>query len=259
MLHLTHFVPALLAQTGADPSLADTGPNPIGLFDAAVRRNLDVLNHPETLADVLTQINIVWAGIFVVIGGMCVLHGYRWHKILLIVLAGLLGVWAGVTVGEHVGTPEIASACLGGLFAVLAWPLLRYAVALFGGLAGAFAGANVWTALGHDPSLHYMGALLGLVIVGMLAFMTYRPVVIILTTIGGASLLVFGAIAAMLHVEGWRGGMLEAMQANTLLIPIVVASAAAFGAVFQFGGGMKGMNEMANKADKSKAKAATQG
>lgn len=249
------FFPLLLGQSEST-GLPDTGPNPIGLFDGVVARNLDFLNHPEEIQTLLVQMNLVWAVIFVIVGGTCILHGYRWHKVLLIMLAAMLGLWAGVSVGRHVGSPEIASACMALLFAVLSWPLLRYTVALFGGLAGAFAGATLWTALGQDPSQHYMGAILGLVVVGMLAFMTYRPVVIILMTVGGASLLVLGAIAAMLEVEAWQQGLLTAMEENTLLIPIIIGSATAFGAVFQFSGGMKGMNDMANKADKSKAKPA---
>lgn len=228
--------------------------NPVPLFDSALRRNLDLLNHPEELQRIFTQLNMVWAVIFIIVGGLCVLNGYRWHKVVMVLLAGMGGVWAGTLLGQHVGSVTIAATCLALLFAVLAWPLLKYVVALFGGLAGAFAGANLWTAIGQPPDMHYVGALVGLIVVGMLAFMTFRVVVIVLTSVGGASLLVFGVMAAMMHVQSWRGGISDAITTNTLIVPMIVASAAALGAVFQLGGGFKGLAACAEKADTSKAK-----
>lgn len=232
----------------------DTGENPVGMFNGALREQLDILNHPDSLSTLLLQMNTVWAVIFIIVGIMCVLHGYRWHKALIVVLAGMSGVWLGYLLGEHVGSVVIAAVCSSVLLAILAWPMMRYAVALFGGLAGAFAGANIWTATGHDPGGHATGALIGLLVVGMLAFLTFRFVVITLTTIGGASLLVFGAMAGLLQIESWRGGILDSMEGNPLIVPVVVGSAAVIGAVWQFGGGARGMAAMANKADTSKKK-----
>lgn len=242
-----------LAQSSAG---GDASGTPFGVLSDQLRQNLDLLARPDALATVLGQINMVWSVIFIVVGGLCVLHGYRWHKILMVVLAAIAGVWAGTVLGDRIGSEAIAATCLAVLFAVLAWPLMRYAVALFGGLAGAFAGANLWSALGQDPSQHWVGGMVGLIVVGMLAFMTFRTVVVALTTVGGATLLGCGAGAALLHVESWRGGILDALGQNPLIFPILVASAAALGAVFQLGGGVRGLNERANKADPKKAKAA---
>ncbi len=240
---------------GGAASGGQSGRNPFRALSAVLRENLDVLARPEALTSLLQRIDIVWSVIFIVVGGLCVLHGYRWHKVMMIVLAALAGVWSGTVLGDRVGSEEIAAICLAVLFAMLAWPLMRYSVALFGGLAGAFAGANVWTAIGQDPNHHWMGALMGLIVVGMLAFMTFRMVVIVLTTVGGATLLGLGAGAAFLQVEAWRGGILTALTENPLIFPIMVGSGAALGAVYQAGGGIKGLNESANKADPKKSQA----
>lgn len=240
----------LLAQSqpiSTEP-VSDTGPNPVLLLNEQLDQRLDIFNHPDHLMPVLAQIHLVWAVIFILVGIMCVLHGYRWHKSLIIVLAGLSGIWAGATLGAQIGDGVIVGACLAVLCAVLAWPLLKYAVALFGGLAGAFAGANIWTATGYPSDQHHLGALLGLVVAGMLAFLAFRAVVIVLTTVGGASLLLVGVLAAMLQVEAWRAGIESGISQNHLLIPIVAGSAALTGAVIQFGGGFRGMNKMANAA-----------
>lgn len=252
---LGRFPLTVLAQADGASSgaLPHSGENPFRALSTVMQENLDVLARPEALTSLLQQIDIVWSVIFIVVGGLCVLHGYRWHKVMIVLLAALAGVWAGTFLGDRVGSPEIASICLAILFAMLAWPMMRYSVALFGGLAGAFAGANIWTAIGQDPTQHWMGALIGLIIVGMLAFMTFRMVVVVLTTIGGATLLGLGAGASLLQVEPWHDAILRSLSQNPLIFPVLVGCAAGMGAVYQLGGGVKGLNERANKADPKKA------
>jgi len=254
----THtLMPFTLAQSedgGSWFTDSDAGPNPIPVINAQIREHMDFLNHPDELSEMLGQISLVWAIIFLVVGGLCILHGYRWHKWVILILAAMSGIYGGMLLGEEVGGTRIVAVCMAVLCAVIAWPLLRFAVALFGGLAGAFAGANAWTALGFDSGIHEHGALIGLIVIGMLAFLAFRIVVILLTSIGGASLFVLGSLAALMHNDAWQGGMVESMHSNPLIVPILVASAAAFGIVFQLGGGLKGMNERANAADPTKKK-----
>lgn len=237
--------------------LADTGENAIGVMNEVLRTQLDVLNHPAALTEMVLQINIVWAAIFVTIGLLCVIHGYKWHKTVILALAGMLGVWAGLTLGDRIGETTVVAACMAVLFVVLSWPLLKYSVALFGGLAGAFLGANLWTALGYPADDHHYGALIGLIVAGMLAFTAFRTVVIALTTVGGATLLTLGGLAALLHVESWREALINGIQAKPLLIPVVAAVIAATGAVIQAGGGFSGLNACANRADPKAGKKAT--
>ncbi len=251
---------AFIAQSTSEGGHLSPPPsgNPISLINERLRTNLDVLNHPDAMTEIVRQINLVWALIFIILGGLSVLNGYRWHKGIIIVLAALSGIWAGMALGAQVGDVMIAAACLSVLFAIIAWPLLRYSVAVFGGLAGAFAGANLWTAIGLQSELHYMGAMIGLIAVGMLAFMAFRAVVVLLTTVGGASLLVFGGLSAMMYIDSWENALANSLQSKPLILPLIVACAAGIGAVIQVGGGLKGLNEQADKADpvKQKRKAA---
>ncbi|MFU8829080.1 MAG: flagellin, partial [Phycisphaerales bacterium] len=211
LTNLFSFLP--LAQASpetAGTTLPDPGPSPLAIFSDASVRRVDLLNHPEKLAQVLTDLNIVWAVIFMVLGGICVFNGYRWHKLVIVLLSGLMGVWAGVEYGGTIGAQTIVATSLGLLAAMLAWPLLRYAASVFGGLAGAFAGANIWTAIGQPPEQHYVGAIVGLIIVGMLAFLAFRGVVVILTTVGGANnamLAMDGAINAVNSARATLGAV----------------------------------------------------
>lgn len=257
-----------LLATAAPPPAATTdsamsgfgsvGPNPLRVLQNAMDGRLDILNHPDQYLGALSDIHIVWASILMILGGLCVVNGLRWHKTVVVLLAGLLGVWAGFYVGDRIGGAHaVSSASLALLFAVVAFPGLRFAVALFGGLAGAFVGANVWTALNYAPDQHHFGAIMGLIIFGMLAFMVFRTVIVLFTSIGGAAILVSGAIAAMLKVEAWNGAISDALTTNHLVIPLVVAVAALLGVIIQQGGGMRSLYASADKAGaKANAKAA---
>jgi len=248
-LILTHLIVAQEAGDTASVDLPETGRGPGAIFSDALSTRLDVLSHPESMKSILSEVNIVWAGIFVFVGLLCVLQGYRWHKWLIVVLGGMAGVWAGTKYGAEIGSKHVAAACFGVLGAVLSWPMMRYSVALFGGLAGAFAGANIWTAVGQPAGDHRIGALVGLIVAGLMAFTAFRYVVVGLTTIGGATLLVFGAMAALMQMDTFRSSIVSGMSDHPLLVPVVTGSTALFGVIFQLSGGIKGMAQKADKAD----------
>ncbi len=239
-----------LAQSASDDSFfSDTGENPLALLQSALAGRLDLLNHPGRLVDTLHQINGVWAVIFLILGAICVFNGLRWHKGVIIILAGMLGALAGLWVGDKMnGGHQVAAPALALLFMVVALPGLRFAVALFGGLAGAFIGANGWTASGGDESIHYVGALVGLVVVGMLAFMAFKFVIVLFTTVVGATMMSVGALTVMLRVDAWNEPLVESLHNNPLIVPLLVGVSSLVGIVVQEGGGMKGLNDKANKA-----------
>ena len=65
-----------LAQTAPEegaPALPDPGPSPMAIFSDSSLRRADLLNHPEKLAQALTELNIVWAVIFMVLGARAVI------------------------------------------------------------------------------------------------------------------------------------------------------------------------------------------
>jgi hypothetical protein len=71
-------------------------------------------------------------------------------------------------------------------------------------------------------------------------------------------LLIFGVLAAMMYIDAWENALATSLQNKPLIVPLIVACAAGIGAVIQVGGGLKGLNEQADKADpvKQKQKAA---
>ncbi len=216
--------PVLFAQT-SDVS-------PLGAANETVNR-LDILNHPEELMAALSNLHIIWASIFVAVGALCVLNGYKWHKKVVIVCAFLGGLGLGNLLSKQMGDSRIVMGALGLLCAIVAAPLLRFAVAIFGALTGAFIGANVWTAFSDSPEAHLAGAAMGGIAMGLATFIMFRFVVVMFTSIGGAAMAVFGGITLLLHVPAWSESVQSSLTSHQLLLPLIVSVAAVTGFVFQ--------------------------
>jgi hypothetical protein len=236
-------IPTLVAQQVPES-------HPAALLEKIFDKRWDLLTRPQDLTASLENLGVVWAMIFVVLGTICVFAGYRWHKAVILVLALLAGGAAGRMLGEQIGVTTLVTGISGAaLFGVLAWPILRYTVALFAGIAGAFCGANVWSAVGQPPEQHYIGAMIGLLVLGMMAFIAFRLVIIAFTAIGGASLLVLGSLSMLLRLEAWRSGIESSLVEHPLAIPVIAGSVMVVGIIFQQGGGLKGLVESANSVD----------
>jgi hypothetical protein len=246
----------LLAQT---TTTASNVSNP-SLLELArtMKGHLDLMCQPDTLVGPLTNLNLIWSVVFVFVGGLCVFNGLRWHKTVVVVLAALGGVTAGMALGPSIGANNaIIGGAMALLLAILALPMMRYTVALLAGLSGAFAGANLWTTITTDSSQHMFGAVIGFIALGMLAFVSFRITLVAFTSIFGAVLLVLGVLSAMLKIDGMHGGLVEALQSGSRILPLITFVIAAIGLVIQHAGGFSGLNQAADRANPDKAKTQT--
>ncbi len=247
-------LPILTTLAAAAPSGSDKlAGSPFAVLTEQFRKGMDILMRPEDLAEALTQINIVWAGVMIVLGVICTFQGYRWRKTVVLILAALCGLWAGTALGGEIGSGAmVAALALALLFAIIALPLMKFTVAFFGGLAGAFLGANLWSMLAppeHQSSVQ-LGAVIGLIAMGMLAFIAFRVVVIVFTSIVGSTMLVLGMLSLLVGVGIWQGDLSHTMTDNQMIVPLVVAVVALIGGVIQHGGGLVKLIEQADNADK---------
>jgi|GEM_PF-940793 len=242
--------------TSGGGALSSAGQNPVTIFEGALRSRLDVLAQPDDLIQALTAIHPVWASIFVTLGVISLFNGWRWRRWVTLILAGLLGVGLGEALGTKIGQPAIVGAAFALLFAVAALPMMRFTVALFAALAGAFAGANCWSAAGGDPAMHQYGAIMGFLVMGLLAFVAYQFVTISFTSIGGATMLVVGALSLMLNVNSWNGAIETALRANPSIIPLLAGVMAITGMILQHVGHKGGMKAVAAAAERGASKPA---
>ncbi|MBN8644845.1 MAG: hypothetical protein J0L61_06330, partial [Planctomycetes bacterium] len=110
--------PAEGMDTRLGRALSGAGVNPFTEMRKSLNGKWDFLTDPKSLNQVLSQVHIVWASIFIIVGGLCVLNGYRWHKGLILVLAAISGIYAGTVLGERIGGTNVVAACAAVLFAV---------------------------------------------------------------------------------------------------------------------------------------------
>jgi hypothetical protein len=203
----------------------------------------DTLAQPEALVENLQTLSVVWAVVFLIVGLMCMLNGYRFYKIATVAIALLIGLFAGYWLGQQIEAPFIVAGCLGLLLGALAFPLMKFAVAVFGGIAGAFIGANLWAGMASainkatttevPVDAYWIGALVGLMLCGMLAFILFKLSIVLFTSVSGATIAVLGGLALLLSFEPWQDTIKSGLTASQLIVPLLVFVPAVIGLILQ--------------------------
>jgi hypothetical protein len=209
-----------------------------GLFASA-----DALAQPQVVVDHLKTLSVVWAVVFIIVGVLCLLNGAKFYRVATVGIALVMGLFSGYWLGEKIGNPLIVAGCCGVLLAVIVFPLIKYAVAVFGGLTGAFIGANLWAGFAHainkgaetqiPADAYWIGALVGLLICGMLAFILFKLSIELFTSVSGSTVAMLGALALLLSFEPWQESVTQGLTANQLIIPLLVFVPAIIGLILQ--------------------------
>jgi hypothetical protein len=215
------------------------------LFDTvtAMFSRPDTLAQPEALVEHLQALSVVWAVVFLIVGLMCMLNGYRFYRIATVAIALLIGLFAGYWMGEQIEAPFIVAGCMGLLLGAMAFPLMKFAVAVFGGVAGAFIGANLWAGIASalnqattteiPVDAYWIGALIGLMLCGMLAFILFKLSIVLFTSVSGATIAVLGGLALLLSFEPWHDTIKSGLTASQLVVPLLVFVPAVIGLILQ--------------------------
>ena len=201
------------------------------------------LTDARQLAEILQPMSLVWATVFLVAGLTTLLGGYKYYKWVTVVLAMTMGSIVGYYLGDKIGAAPIVAGCLAMLLAVTCFPLMKYAVAIMGGLAGAFLGANLWVAVAKlsfegapaDTAAGnaWVGALIGLVVIGMLAFILFKLTVVLFTSVSGSTVAVIGGLALLFQIPDWRVRIIDSIAVHPIVIPLLILVPAAIGLLVQ--------------------------
>ncbi|MDY6914660.1 MAG: hypothetical protein SVT52_09435 [Planctomycetota bacterium] len=190
----------------------------------------------------LETLGALQAVLLLACGLVYLLQGWKVFKILVVVNAAVLGVLAGAQLGGMLGgrnMPLFGAIACALLFAALAWPLMKFAVSIMGGLVGSFLGFGLWRyitdATGRVDLNQYAwtGALIGLLTLGLLAFVIFRQVIVIFTSVQGAVLAVSGIVSVLLKYPSIHEELAEALNTNNRLLPLLIAVPAVIGFAFQ--------------------------
>lgn len=171
---------------------------------------------------------------FLLIGGaVYLLYGWYLFKTLVTINAALLGGFIGMRIGGNVGS-AVGGFCVGAFVcAAITWPLMKYAVAVMGGVFGALLGASIWNAVGLQLDLCWAGALIGLVGFGMLSFIIFRGSVMMYTSLQGSVMLIFGILGLVYKYQSVGPRVSENMLSQQYLLPLAIFIPALLGLIYQ--------------------------
>ena len=165
--------------------------------------------------------------------------GYRLFRILIGVIGALIGYYYAPQIVLHAtgNTPSAAVSVLAGVglavaFALVAWYVFRFAVFAWGSALGFVAGI---AAFGLQP---WIAVLIGL-LVGALALLFQRVLVVLLTAVHGAWLAVSGIAFFIGRIASQPRGpafdpMFDMDQPHSVLLLIISLVLAVMGSIYQF-------------------------
>lgn len=174
------------------------------------------------------------AAVLLIIGGIVyLLFGYYIFKALVTLNAAILGAYFGAALGERSGT-AVPAAIVGALLAAAAtWPMMKYAVAVMGGIFGALLGATIWRLFDVDPNFAWSGAMTGLVFFGLLSFLLFRQCIMTYTSLQGAVMLVFGILALIFKYESISSTINHSFEIKPFLLPLSIFIPTLVGFIYQ--------------------------
>ncbi len=173
------------------------------------------------------------ATLLLLAGAVYLFWGYKGYKGLIIVNAAILGASIGSTLGENIHA-ELPLAIVGAFAAAaLTWPLMKWAVAIMGGLFGALLGANIWRMCELDPNFMWAGATIGAVTLGLLTFIVFRGCVMMFTSLQGALMMIIGLLALLYQYGEIAPHLTENMVLKPFLLPLAIFIPAIIGLVYQ--------------------------
>jgi hypothetical protein len=173
------------------------------------------------------------AMLLVLLGVVYLLFGFFLFKPLVLLNAAFVGSLVGVYISQKTGGP-LPSGILGGFIgAAVTYPLMKWAVAVMGGLFGAILGLTLWRTFGLEAGFAWTGGLMGLIACGLLCFIIFRGSVMTYTSLQGSTMLVFGILSLIYKYQSLAPRLTESLQLKPFLLPMTVFIATILGLIYQ--------------------------
>jgi hypothetical protein len=195
-----------------------------------------VPSHWPAQVDLLTwaqQMGALTAALLVIAGVTYLLFGVYAYRTLVTINAAVVGAYLGALIGAKAGNAT-AGAMVGGFAAcALAWPMMKYAIAIMGGVFGALLGASIWRAAGLDPAYAWSGGGMGMIFFGMLSFLLFRGSIMMFTSLQGSVMLVFGLLGLIYKYQEIAPKVSDGLMARQFLLPLFIFIPATLGLIWQ--------------------------
>lgn len=171
--------------------------------------------------------------LLIMLGVIYLLFGFYLFKGLVVANAAIAGALLGAALGHRSGS-EVPCAVLGAFVAAaVAVPLMKWAVAVHGGVLGAILGGAIWRMAGLDPQFAWSGALTGLVAFGMFCFVLFRGSVMTYMSLQGSLMLVFGLLGLLYKYNDLGPRLTQSLQSRHFILPMAILIPAVVGLLYQ--------------------------
>lgn len=180
----------------------------------------------------LDGLGAVEAGVLLLAGLVFLLLGYQTFRLLVIANAAFFGGLGGALLANRYAGKDMVlfGMLVGGLLsAVLALPLIRHTVAAVGAWVGGLLGYRLWpwamVYLKRVDLLGYswVGAVIGMVVLGVICFVAFRALIMIVTATEGGLLTSAGASAVCFRITFLHDPARHALTTWRFLLPTVIA------------------------------------
>lgn len=185
-------------------------------------------------------ITLSWLQAFIAVsfGAVYLLYGWRIFKALAVISFALLGLYAGMWVGGQFFDNVLIGSVVGAaLLAVLAVPLMRWAVSILGAVAGGTLTAGLWYACQLPEQYIWAGGLVGIVAGGMISFIVFKIAVMLFTSLGGGALIVTGLLSLLYQYESIQDppteNIKELFYNQSWFMPVLLMIPTAVGIIVQ--------------------------
>jgi hypothetical protein len=111
--------------------------------------------------------------------------------------------------------------------------MMRWAVAITGGLCGIAIGVSMWRTLNLDPNFAWAGSGMGLIFFGLLTFILFRGCVMTYMSLQGAAMLIFGLLALLFKYDGMSPRVHYCLHCKPFLLPMMIFIPTVLGILFQ--------------------------
>ena len=175
------------------------------------------------------------AALLVLLGLIYLLFGYNIFKLLVAFNAAVIGGLLGAEIADRTHTAMVVPTIVSVAFiaVIITLPLMKWAVAVLGGLFGAALGAGLWRTFGQDPHFMWAGAAIGLVLFGLLSFIVFRGCVMTYMSLQGATMLIVGLLGLVFKYNELEPRVSQGMMLRPFLLPMAILIPTVLGVMFQ--------------------------
>jgi hypothetical protein len=131
-------------------------------------------------------------------GVVYLLYGWRIFKVLAVICFSMIGLFAGIYLGDKIGNPMWGGILGVAILGFISIPMMKWAICILGAIAGGTVTGAIWYALELNQTFLWAGAATGVVFGGMISFIVFKIAVMLFTSLGGSATMMAGVLA-LLH------------------------------------------------------------